>query len=344
MKKPISFINKVEENDNFNSNYTYINKLYELLECDYNELSIEEQFELKGDGSTGFMYSPVNPIYYNNFETFDNICTLGKYIVKNFNITNINDINRLYLKKDLSKITEIIKNWIKENSYPYSKFDKEDFLITFLIDCISCYTIYDIHKWLVKIYNNFQEIVNAPNASKELNNLILSINFMNLSEFLYSNDLRNYIQNLPKNYNPVDDYVIITKKIEMNINIETNISKFYTTVYRTIIGYISSIILIRNSELLITKQQPFYEPNKKQYRIIDNANSIMGIAYNTLLLNLTTKTSYTRVICKNPDCNNEFSKMNRREYCTNKFCQNLRNRIKSYNSYHNPERKSKPRQ
>jgi hypothetical protein len=331
--KTISFINKVEENDDFNSNYTYINKLYESLECEYDELSIEEQNELKFDGITEFKYSPVKPVYYNNLETFDSICTLGKCIIEDFNINNINNVNRLYLKENLLKLTEIIKDWIKENSYPYAIFNKEDFLITFLTDCIRCYALYDIHKWMIKIYNNFEEVKSAPKVSKELTNLIKAVDFMDLSNFVYADDLNKYIQNLPQNYTQIDDFIIITRKNEKTENMEKTINNYYNTVRKVLIGYTSSIIINRKSDFLITKQQPFYEPNKKQYRIIDNANSIIGIAYNKLLLNLTTNNSYDRIICANPNCNNEFAKIGRRKYCKNKACQNVRNAIKSKRAY-----------
>lgn len=329
---------KTNINDDFSGKFVYISKIYTLFDGDYYELEQEEQFDLKVDINE-WKYILNNSRYYSSSSAFESILDLGKTLVSTLDIRNIDDINRITLSDKITVCELLVKEWIELNAYPYSLFNKDDFIFAFIKHCVILYIIYDIHKWLIKIENNFEVIITAPNNSVELNKLNKLLNFIQLNDFIINTNLRSYIMNLPEDYNLLEDHKAINsyeKKIEANYsNRETYIKNYCNVIRRNILGYITSIIQDNSANFFISKQLPFHEANNNQYRIIDTATSIIGIAYNQLLLYLTSSSiGYKRVICANPNCNNEFIKTNRQEYCSNKECKAYRNRLKSYTCYH----------
>lgn len=321
----IKILKKIDEL--MHSGYIYINEFYLSRLNEENENQI-----IDFEPATEQKYYLAKSYYCDVDSTFDSICDLGKNIVTKYQINSIDDISMLYpTKKDDFK--SLLKEWTCINPFPYKKIDKENFIISFFIDCVFLYTVFDINKWLFKINNllNNQKLIDDEIRFK-LNN---SIKLIDLLSFMNSNSnyLRDQILNLPLEYNPVDDYEYLTNYINnKNYFKDIKLSEFKilnTIIQRNLMGYVFSNMINRKEEFFITDQQPFFEEIYNKYRTIKTAESIIGIAYDKLLLNLgESKLSYKKGICFNINCNNQFiiKKGNKRIYCNSKVCQNLRHR------------------
>ena len=100
------------------------------------------------------------------------------------------------------------------------------------------------------------------------------------------------------------------------------------------------MIADRNYDFLITSQRPIYIKDTEMFSLFENAESLIGIAYYQLLLNLTAgDLPYNIRRCKNPNCSTMFHSRYRQQYCSKEECQKYRKNIKGYNYYHRQEKK-----
>lgn len=326
----VKYSTTTNENDIFNGETVYINEIFLTEDDDSNEKD-------KYEPATELYFSKMNHVYINVQSTFDSILDFGRKIIKNPDIFDtpgiLNEINNINNISDEFRIHKedykiIVRTWLENNFYPYAKFNKENFVITFMRDTTICYVIYEIHKWLIKISNTIEKIVEKPKKHHELLNVKNLLDYLDFDTILFNTNLNDNILNLPESYNPNEDYYFYINFSYDNLN-KDEIIKYCEIVRRNLIGYITTLI---NNDLInfqINKQRPFYEPNKSQYRIIETGSSLIGIVYNKLLFCLSVnKSAFNRSICKNKDCNNEFIKIGRREWCQTPECQRARNREK----------------
>lgn len=335
------------ENDSFEGEYTYISSPLSLLSD-----SEEIPQDIKADSATGFRFRIIQPAFYKNSSAFDSIYSLGKLFKEEtdkLGILTINDIDRSTIRSNINSIMIDVQDWIEINGYPYLcgdineyLLDKNDLLINFIKDSINLYVLYDIHKWLIKINREKDTIAEFPSQSPELNKLALLINYINLLEYSCNLDINSYIANIPKDYSSVDTYEFVLSVTNncSSISSVNDLTKYTDSIRYLLFAYIKSITTSR--DFIITRQQPFKLKGSSQIRIRESANSIIGIAYQKLLLNLTSSTTeFKREICHARDCNNEFVRTNNRQlYCLNKSCQASRNRKKS-NHWDDEHRKKK---
>lgn len=373
----IDYLSNIDDNNDFRSEYVHMKEIYKSYSGTYYDLQVYHNNILVSDDTRSFKYDSFteksylsyNHCYINSKMAFDSLLDLAKVAINNSDdnsirerLENIDDLNKDRCdpqRRITSSFNNLVNNWVQNNFYPYNNFDKSDFPFAFLYDCIRFYGIYNIHIWLIKIINNIDTIVEKPNNRRELANLNKALKFINFNSIIYNIYLNGLILNLPENYSPLEDLSTISSFCLENIPKSTEIAKkkydavlkrnkdkliiYCEVIRRNLIGYVVSIIKSNPSDFHISKQ-PFYEPNGNQYRIIETANSLIGIVYNKLLFYLTAnKIAFDRVICKNSNCTNEIIKIGKQEWCENYECQKARNRQKNYNRYHS-EKEQKKRQ
>lgn len=92
---------------------------------------------------------------------------------------------------------------------------------------------------------------------------------------------------------------------------------FFLVLQKSLMLYITYHINGEYKEqYALTKQTPIFNEESEQHRIYRVANSLMGIAYNKLLLSLTaTEWNWERIICDIPNCINEFEKEGKYTRC-----------------------------
>lgn len=336
---------EIEEDDNFDEQYTLIQSRFifadknnTLSECGYLDWNF-----IKEEGQ----------ILFSDNSTFYSIYSIGKLFkhkIKELGFTKIDEIEITYeIKNNLTYFKEVIEKWIKLNGYPYLN-DAEIFkntwifdgLITsFVKDCIKLNVIYDTHKWLIKIYINRLIISEAPCAADELKNLKKCVEYLGLLNHELCASLEKYIANLKQEYTTDEIIDFIQTRMEDSSklqNIDT-LTNYINCIKYLLITYVKEIT--NRPDFLITKQTPFKLNNSDQIRIMTSSNSIIGIAYQTLLFHLTSFTlGYKREICHARNCNNEFIKIsNRQKYCQNEACQRYRNNKKSKHWYDKNQKK-----
>lgn len=292
--------------DLFNYPAIYINKTYRL---DGNKTDLNDRLS----------YTKKYHFYYDSIETFYNICALGKRLIKNLKIQNIDDISIQYIKYKKST-NNILKKWLTLNPFPYSTFNIEQPMIRFMYDCIICYIIYDIHKWLIKLKREKDTLPNNVKDSWQFKKMYKSLNYINFDSI----ELDNRLIYLPSDREYITDkesenyYYNIIHNNRMDLK---DVDEYCIFIRQNLLKYIYSIMDNRKTEMLTFKYIPFYEEQTRQHRILESANSIIGIAYNRLLLNLTATSHNMREICHNPDCNNEFETDKRNKlYCGTNRC------------------------
>ncbi len=340
---------ETELEDNFSSDYIYIDKFYQYNDNNKKNVDIIDPQS----------YSVITNCFVDSTSALDSVCALGKEIMDKFNINRFDEINGFTLRK-FSENSNILIDWIKVNFFPYEHITSE-FQLEFIKDSVMCYMIYDINKWILKSLSNIEDIkeilkkdtIIVKNNENEynqqieelyekceiiLNNLEDALDRIDFDTLVFNNEHMPTITNLSlaynnqfiDNYNQMKDYKLVSNaKLD-----ENNVLNYIQAIRRHLIIYISNFI---RENYHFIKKFPFYEPTLQQYRLFEAAPSLITIVYNRLLMNLTaTKESYIRKICANPSCNNEFeTKKNRRRlYCKNKRCQQIRSAKNSRKSYH----------
>lgn len=261
-------------------------------------------------------------------ETFKKIIELGKRafnIIKK-NTQNINDLSIEIASNKTTKneIIELYNDFIKENGYPYLSEqlphmkDKPycpDY-IELIDESVTIYIVNELRKWIFKIRNEEENNTLSNGIISNLSKIKIIFSFIKqelISTTINSKDVVVYdhinkeqiVERLEHGLLEDDSTTLIKK----------DLLEFLQILQRTLIYF---ILNRTNSSIQysVTKSLPIFNTTSDQYRLYPVAYSLMGIAYNYLLNNLTTsKISFERVICRYPGCNNEFEKEGKLQYC-----------------------------
>ena len=307
-----------------------------------------------------------NWIIKNRKEVFESIYNLGREIYNTFYKKKSNERTLPYYSyvlldenNDKNKLKKLFNNYVKENGYPYLT-ETPQFLgieklripshAEFLDVCMDFYIIEELRKWIAKIKNN-QNV--GYKSSKEGTTLTVPVQkFKSLYE-LFNTKIITWVSHT--NDSIFDDHyskesvltildwgLPFTSAVNKNDNFM--LYRFTKVLHRTLIYYLLTKYFGGNfTQNSITKSIPIFNRTSDEYRLYTTAFSLTGIAYDYLLNNLTaTKIGSTRAICEMPECNNEFEKLTKSNFCGLHEPEEIRKYInhkyyekRKYNSSHN---------
>lgn len=307
-----------------------------------------------------------NWIIKNRKEVFESIYNLGREIYNTFYKKKSNEHPLPYYSyvlldenNDKNKLKNLFNNYVKENGYPYLT-ENPPFLGVeklyipsydiFLDECMDFYIIEELRKWIVKIKNN-QSV--GYKSNKEGTTLTVPVQkFKSLYE-LFNTKIITWVSHT--NDSIFDDHyskesvltildwgLPFTSAVTKSDRIMLN--RFTKVLHRTLIYYLLTKYFGGNfTQNSITKSIPIFNRTSDEYRLYTTAFSLTGIAYDYLLNNLTaTKIGSTRAICEMPECNNEFEKLTKSNFCGRHEPEEIRKYInhkyyekRKYNSSHN---------
>lgn len=273
-------------------------------------------------------------------EVFDSIYNAGKEFFELFQAKTFITMHE-YFDDDniMKKVKEIFNRYVYENGFPFligrisnihNLLDDEPAIpnnLYFINECVLIYGIEELRKWIFKfrqqlpeeskneigsfptnkfrmIYNIFKDyfisIIDTPTSGGFITKPIID-------DFRKSEILELLNCGLPNKTNKI----LNQEEIDYYI-------KFLKALQRTLIcTTLEEIDMIDQPiQYLVSKRLPIYNKKSKNYRLYTIAYSLLGIAFDYLLLNLTaTRRSYERIICEVPDCNNEFEKVSKSNLC-----------------------------
>lgn len=290
--------------------------------------------------------------FYNNKSTFDSVYELGQNLLSALNVDNYNEIDGLLIKKNYILIENILNEWLSENPFPYKsiKDDKLEFYVAFTKDCIFCYSIYNIVNWILKIYkmNNkdYDDIIESDfnTACFKLQSELIFLDFFNYINQLLPSNIYVNIDNESADESVYNSLLINFEDIILIPNKTDNDEKFDNTNCNMIRVYLCDWILnkIKENDLYVYNDKLYYIAETDHLNIGNSTYSLMGIAYNYLLKELTQTLNLNRTdICHNPSCCNRIDTTKGRKYCDNVECQKYRNNLKSRNYKTKHKQKSK---
>lgn len=273
----------------------------------------------------------INNVVLDSLEVLESICNLGKEILNVFIseysvryvIKNNLDLDNIveYLEQEREKVNHIIYKWILENGFPYINNDNDD--INLLIwDSLICYIFKELHKHSIN-FNNYVKSskINRKDNPKYKISFYVSI-IRNILIFTLQNaHNQRYVGECTKELMNEDDIINIIKELKGRKISSYDLFMDKDTLKLFDMGMITYILLHidelkRKDNFKLTRQIPIYNKHANEIRFYNTATSLIGIAYNRLLINLTTtKYGYVRVECANPDCNNVFVKNGKNMFC-----------------------------
>lgn len=277
--------------------------------CDYNT---------KNDNG----FDTIEYVIRNGNDVFNSIYTTGKQLFKLIKSKQKDKslnylIDNGFIEPNISKsFKKTFNQYIQKYGYPYLLEDNVPYpqYEEFIVECIMVYLIDEVRKWNFKTKQDIKEGYNSLVDPKfiTLYNMIkpelIAITMEVKDRQILDNfDKSEIIQALE--YGPMDKG---TEEPVDNYN-----EKFFTILQRSLMLYITNHINGRYKEQYqLTKQKPIYNEDSEQHRVYIIANSLMGIAYDKLLLNLTaTEFSCERIICNVPHCINEFEQEKKYKRC-----------------------------
>ncbi len=261
----------------------------------------------------------------NSLDAFDLINEVGRTILdyvlsksSSNNAINLYDIIDNIIFDNGSVCFKNYDKWIEENAYPYSyrKYCEGNTIGRFLYDSVFLTIYNELHIWTLK----FNDGYGVSSRFYKLLNLLDMPNNVLYNFCISPEDLAKATPN-PDN------------------NIDENAPLFHN-LKNLLLNLISK--KANDYEYIITKQTPYYNKDKDNYHLYSKANSIMGIAYYQLLLNITSINYRYMKICRNPECINFINVEKNYRYCDacrdNKIPQMLKNR-----RYNNSDKGKKQR-
>lgn len=279
---------------------------------------------------------------FNSFDVFQSICDLGKELFEEYLRLNNCTKNEIYKNRitwdaifnffdtDIGAKTEFVNNWISENGLPYSiKVDIKDQKLFIIEDSLTCYLYSQLHKRLI-LWKEEKDDYTDPNRKPspkyniELYVSLLRIDIgQQIKKLLRGSKYNKGVMDILLDDNNNEDEIY--KKLDMLVYrngnyselIDDNIIFFIrTALISNIIDRFNDKYSIDSGEYILSKQIPVYNSTTKEYRFYETAVSLMGIAWNRLLQILsTTEYGYTRVPCRNEECNNYFVKVGKNQFC-----------------------------
>ena len=304
-------------NDILESRYIYIQSMYML---NYNYDNLEDKN----------CYQRYEGNYIDAPSALQSIVDLGNHLITELKLDNIKDLE---LHKD--NLDTYIRDWLLINPYPYCDVSFRDISKRFSKDSVLLAKIYDIHKWLVKIRNNIDDIICDPRDSKELDNLEEALNFIN-----FDRRTRD-AYNIDVVLDPCEFDLYEGKKepiiyklglIRDRIFNEETAKLYCNFITRRMISILPCVIYFLE-DYDVKEQIRVYDDITDEFRTIHEMKSIIGVACDELENRLISKSISGKIICSNPDCNNDFDDVNGQKYCKSIKCQKYRNNLKSKASY-----------
>lgn len=305
-------------------------------------------------------------IIKNKKEVFESIYNLGREIYNTFYKKKSNERPLPYYSyvlldenNDKNKLKKLFNNYVKENGYPYLT-ETPQFLgieklripshAEFLDVCMDFYIIEELRKWIAKIKNN-QNV--GYKSSKEGTTLTVPVQKFKSLYDLFKPKIINWVAHTDKHiFNDYYSKESVLTILEWGLPFTSAVNKndnfmlyrFTKVLHRTLIYYLLTKYFGGNfTQNSITKSIPIFNRTSDEYRLYITAFSLTGIAYDYLLNNLTaTKIGSTRAICEMPECNNEFEKLTKSNFCGRHEPEEIRKYInhkyyekRKYNSSHN---------
>lgn len=305
-------------------------------------------------------------IIKNKKEVFDSIYNLGREIYNTFYKKKDNEHPLPYYShvlldepNDKKQLRELFNNYVKENGYPYLT-ESPPFLGVekvyipsydmFLDECMDLYIIEELRKWIVKIKNNKND---GYKSNKEGTTLTVPVQKFKALYELFITKMITWVSHT--NDSIFDDHYSkesVLSTLDLGLPFTSAITKndhfilqrFIKVLHRTLIYYLLTKFFGKDfAQNNITKTIPIFNKTSDEYRLYTTAFSLTGIAYDYLLNNLTaTKIGSTRAICEMPECNNEFEKLTKSNFCGRHDQDEIRKYInhkyyekRKYNSSHN---------
>ena len=284
-----------EFNDKFECPHTRIDNTHKVVDCG-SPAELLMSISMENTGTK----------YYKDSSCFDSIYELGKLLKK----------DEQKLKGDTLLLEEVkhISKWLECNEYPYKSIN---IIPNFVYDCVQLYSIYEAHIWVNKIRKNINIIANSFSKTKtdnpELNKLIDYLDYLKNNTMNFGKRINNILDSSKyESYGELLSQSILDFKNNRNNNesILFNKKKLEEFIEQTAVfltDYVEEKININKEEFLISTQKINYNFDTTQ-NMIRYANSIVGIAYNKLLLNLTAYYTEEKEICCVRDCSNTFDK------------------------------------
>ncbi len=274
------------------------------------------------------------PIIYNNVvinsvDVLVAVCELGKDLLdlalkgKSLSYITKNNYDLEHIIEMLNKddVTQIVNKWMLENGLPYVKEDY-DKLEAIVWHSMLCHVFRALHKHIIafKTIKSAKEHEEIPTKYKLQFYLSLVRDIFVFT--MTSGKSQKYVGDLVNEIMDNDELDIIVKEFKerkiksyskyMNKDI---LKLFDASMISYILCEIYNYNLTENFKL--TRQMPIYNKDSKEIRFYNTATSLIGIAYNRLLINLTTtKWGNVRRECANPDCYNVFVKCGKNEFCS----------------------------
>ena len=269
-----------------------------------------------------------NNVVINSIDVLVAVCELGKdlldLVLKNNSITYITknnyDLEDIIEMLNNDDVTPIINKWMLENGLPYVKEDY-DKVKTIVWHSILCFVFRALHKHITE----FKSVESAKVHKKVPTKYKLQF-YMSLvrdifvftltpgrsqkyvgdlvSEIVTNDEMNNIVKDLKERR--IESYAKYMSKDVLKL--------FDSAMISYILCEINNFNMTENFKL--TRQIPIYNKDSKEIRFYNTATSLIGIAYNRLLINLTTtKWGNVRRECANPDCFNVFVKDGKNEFC-----------------------------
>lgn len=266
-------------------------------------------------------------------EVFDSIYNTGKEAYKQLKDNILFEyFMGGFSNADIQKsFKELFNKYVQSNGFPYlvGSTPYQSYSVVapnyyeFVNECITIYMTEELRKWIIKIQQYQSKDSNSSSMTtlptKKLRPLFdmfksrLQPSLINSTNSLINDGLNNNeVLNILDNGLPEDNTNKELTPKEINYR-----NKFLKVLQRTLIyNIISTINGSYREQYIVTRQFPIYNEASEQYRLYTMANSLVGIAYDYLLFNLTTtKQSYEKRICEMPNCNNEFEKTSKSNFC-----------------------------
>ena len=266
----------------------------------------------------------INNCVFNSSDVLKIVCDLGKEILdiyldkhsSKYVIENKIMLDDILEDKDLNdKYLNAVNEWIQENGFPYIEKESNNILI----DSVICYIINQIQKIVYyKQLENIKRELNTQTYSKYSLKFYLTIirdivyRLKRIDTFtIFSHGIIDYIETYGRN-----SFINNYNKIVYNKNVELIDDNFVFILKVSLLEWILFRKYRDRKNFAVSKDYPIYNKKSKEFFFNEVASSLMGIAYQRLMINVTiVNFGYTKIPCRNEACNNFFTKTGKGEFC-----------------------------
>lgn len=326
--------NNFQINDEFKKNTIILTKL-NCLTKEYQEDNIIGTFNWSNiNRKKEDEFKIVEYVVLNEYDVFDSIYETGKELYKIIKKGKKREsldtlIRNGFINPDISKsFKNIFNNYVQKYGYPYLIANEipcpqyEEFIF----ECIMLYLINEVRKWN---FNAKEQSINEYYLEVDKNFIdlynLIKPELIAIAYEMPEQELIAITSETKKELSIIDsNKMIMIKTLEYgpadhktNKLVDNYDNIFFLVLQKSLMLYITYHINGKYKEqYALTKQTPIFNEGIEQHRIYQVANSLMGIAYNKLLLSLTaTEWNWERIICDIPNCINEFEKEGKYTRC-----------------------------